>query len=237
MRFHHFALVPLILASPALAAEVQIAVDGPVVEIGVSEMVQSAPDRATVSAGVTARAQTAVDAMRQNAEAMDRVIARLRSAGIAREDIQTSGINLNPQYRYDNDAVPTFLGYDAMNTVSVTLKDLDRIGSTIDALVAAGATNIGGPFFRREDDGEIRRVARKAAFARAQARADEYARLAGYGGVRLLEINETVEQRGPIPFDAMAPQAVAETSAKVTPVEPGRVGTVVQMTVKYEMTR
>jgi uncharacterized protein len=114
----------------------------------VNEVVQSAPDTATVNAGVTTRAPTAVEAMRQNAEAMNRVIARLRSLGIERKDIQTSSINLNAQYQYNNEGVPPrFLGYDAGNQVTVTLRKIDRTGQVLDALVAAGANNVNGAGF------------------------------------------------------------------------------------------
>lgn len=227
----------LLAAAPAAAAEVQLQVQGPVVEITATETVESAPDQASVGAGVTTRAQTAVLAMRENAGRMDAVIARLRSLGIAREDIQTSGINLNPQYRYSNDNTPpTFLGYDATNQVSVRLRKLDRIGPTLDALVAAGANNLSGPFFSREDDQAQRAQAREAAFKAAEAQARQYSRLAGFAGLRLLAVEETLQRGGPIAFDVRE-QSMSVTAAKATPVEPGRVGTSVQLTAKYEMVR
>ena len=88
-----------LIATPAMAANVDIAVQGPVVEITASETVQSQPDQATVGAGVTTRAMTAVQAMRDNATRMDAVISRLKALGIAREDIQTSGVNLNAAFQ------------------------------------------------------------------------------------------------------------------------------------------
>lgn len=226
------------LAAPAQAGVVQITATEPVVEITATQTVQSAPDEATISAGVTTRQQTAVAAMRQNATRMDAVITRIKSLGVAREDIQTSGVNLNPVYQYNRDnAPPTFLGYDVTNTVSVTLKKLDRIGETLDALVASGANNINGPYFRRADDSEARDIARKAAFEQARAQAVGYARMAGYSGVRLLEVNEALTRSAPVDIQVTAQRAGAAVKEESTPIEPGRVGTVVQMTAKYEMTR
>jgi len=225
------------LAAPAAAADIQIQVQGPVVEMTVNEVVQSPPDTATVNAGVTVRAPTAVEAMRQNAEAMNRVIARLRSLGIERKDIQTSSINLNAQYQYTNEGTPPrFLGYDAGNQVTVTLRKLDRTGAVLDALVAAGANNINGPSFSLEADAPAKSAARKAAFARAEAQAREYARLAGFQNLRLLEVSESFTGRGPIPFARDAIQVTA-SAAENTSVEPGQVGTGVTVTMKYEMTR
>ena len=227
-----------LIATPAMAANIDIAVQGPVVEITASETVQSQPDQATVGAGVTTRAMTAVQAMRDNATRMDAVIARLKALGIAREDIQTSGVNLNAAFQYNNNNTPpVFQGYDVTNQVSVTLLDIAKIGATLDALVAAGANNLNGPFFSRKDDKPQRAQAREAAFRAAESQAREYAQMAGFRAVRLLAVEETLAQGGPIAFNMAVPRPVAMMEQKATPIEPGRVGTVVQMTVKYEMTR
>ncbi len=224
-------------AAPATAAEIQIVSPGPVVELTVNETVKATPDTATLSAGVTTRAPTAVEAMRQNASAMTRVIDRLRAAGVDRKDIQTSSINLNAQYQYNNDnQPPRFLGYDASNQVTVILRDLDKIGPTLDALVAVGANNVSGPSFSLENDDQAKSAARRAAWQRAETQAREYATMAGYKSVRLLEVSESFTGRGPMPF---ASDAIMVTGSRVekTPVEPGQVGTGVTLTVKYEMTR
>lgn len=224
------------LASPAMAAEVQIAAAGPVVELSVSETVKAKPDIATVGAGVSTRAPTAVAAMQQNARAMDAVIAKIKALGIAKEDIQTTGINLNAQYDYDRTAQQqVFRGYQASNSVSVILRDVPKVGQVLDALVAAGATDINGPSFSIDDDTAAKAQARKAAMEHARAQAMEYARMAGYSGVRLLEVSESIGHTGPVPMLRMAADAVA--AAPPTPVEPGLVGTGVTVSVKYEMTR
>src|SRR5688572_9508938 len=108
------AAAAVFVAQPLAAAEIQIAVAGPVVELTVNEVVQSAPDTAMIGAGVTTRAPTASEAMKQNAAQMERVVARLRALGIPAKDIQTSSFSLNAQYQYSREgAPPTFLGYDA----------------------------------------------------------------------------------------------------------------------------
>lgn len=231
------AIVAALATTPAMAANVAIQVQGPVVEITASETVQSAPDQAMVSAGVTSRARTAVQAMQDNARQMDAVIVRLKALGIKAEDIQTSGVNLNAAFDYRQNEPPVFTGYDVTNQVSVTLRDISKIGPTLDALVAAGANSIGGPTFSRKDDKLQRSIAREAAFKAAEVQARDYARMAGYGGVRLLAVEETLAHGGPIPFEARAVALTASGKHDATPVEPGRVGTMVQLTAKYEMTR
>ena len=235
-RFAISLLAATAIAAPAAAAEVQIQAQGPVVELTVNESVEAAPDIATVSAGVTTQAKTAVEAMRANATAMTAVVARIKALGVAERDIQTSGISLGAMYDYNQQTQrQIFRGYQASNRVSVILRDVDRTGPVLDALVAAGATDIGGPSFSIDDDSAPRAQARKAAFEKAQAQASEYARWAGHSGVRLLSISEAVNPGRPMPYEARG--AVAQAVSKDTVVEPGLVGTSVTVTVTFEMIR
>jgi uncharacterized protein YggE len=236
------SLVPLAvaaasaLAAPAVAADVQVQSQGPLVELAVTETVKAKPDIAEVSAGVTSQAPTAVAAMAANAKAMDAVIARIKALGIGAADIQTTGINLGAQYDYDQGQQrQVFRGYQASNRVSVTLRNVADAGRVLDALVAAGATDIGGPSFSIDDDTATRAQARQAAFRKAQAQATEYAKWAGYSGVRLLSISEALNPGRPIPMERMVMAQAAD--AKTTPVEPGMVGTSVTVSVTFEMTR
>jgi uncharacterized protein YggE len=223
------------LAAPAAAAEVQIQAQAPVVELSVSETVNSPPDVAQVGTGVTTRAPTAKEAVRLNAAAMQKVVDRLKALGIAGKDIQTANFSLNAQYSYPNGGgQPVFVGYDASNQVSVRLRQLDKVGDVLDALVAAGANNIFGPTFSLDDDDAVAATARAQAFKRGQAMAQDYARMAGYTGVRLLEVSESVQGRGPVPPMPVAYAAERDAS---TPIAPGEVGTTVNLTLKYEMTR
>jgi len=238
IRFAIPALAVAAMTSTAHAAEVQIQSQGPVVELSVSETVDAKPDIANVSAGVTSQASTAVEAMRINAREMNAVIDRIKALGIDADDIQTSGINLGAQYDYDQATRrQVFRGYQASNRVNVTLREVPRSGEVLDALVAAGATDIGGPSFSLDDDSPARAQARKAAFDKARTQAEEYARWSGFTGVRLLEVNESVVSGPPMPYLESKARQTMDVAAAPTPVEPGLVGTMVSLTVKFEMTR
>lgn len=237
IRYSIPAFAGLGLATTAQAAEIQIAVTGPVVELSVIEQVKAEPDLVNVSAGVTTDAPTAVEALRLNSVEMRKVIDRLKALGVAERDIQTTGINLNARYDYDQrQQRQIFRGYQASNRVSVTLRDIDETGKVLDALVVAGATDLSGPSFSLDDDTSAKAQARASAMTRGRAQALEYARMAGYSDIRLLEVNETITgHNGPMPqMRAVTTVDVAEQSA---PVQPGLVGTSVNITVKYEMTR
>lgn len=224
-------------ASAAHAADVQITTTGPVVELTVMERVEADPDLVTVGAGVTTDAPTAVEAMRQNSAEMRKVVDRIKSLGVPERDIQTTGINLGARYDYDQQTQrQVFRGYQASNRVSVKLREIDETGEVLDALVVAGATDISGPDFSLENDTAAKAQARQSAMQRAQTQAMEYARLAGYSGLRLLEVNETMTDYAP-PRPMMR-QAMAQGAEDASaPVQPGLVSTAVNVTVKYEMTR
>ena len=234
----HRYILPLLAAaavSVPATAEVQVTSTGPVVALTVQESVEAEPDIVNVSAGVTTQARTAVEAMRLNATAMTQVIERIKSLGVPERDIQTTGISLGAQYDY-NQATQrqVFRGYQASNRVSVKLRQIDRTGEVLDALVAAGATDLGGPDWSIDDDTAARAQARRQAMETARAQALEYARSAGYSDIRLLEVNETIVPSRPMPMFA---RVAVEQAAAATPVQPGMVQATVSVTVSYEMTR
>ncbi|PKP65513.1 MAG: hypothetical protein CVT85_06150 [Alphaproteobacteria bacterium HGW-Alphaproteobacteria-7] len=228
------------LAIPAhslAAAEIAISADGPVVELNVFESVSVAPDIATIGAGVTSEAPTATEALRQNSAEMQKVIARIKALGVADKDIQTTGINLNAMYDYNQEERrQVFRGYQASNRVSVILRKIDDAGKVLDALVAAGATDLNGPSFSIENDEDAKDTARKRAIERAQARVQAYADLFGYDGAKVLAIAESIEGRGAMP--EMAKMRVsADMAAAAPPVQPGMVSTGISITIKYELVK
>jgi uncharacterized protein len=231
------AASPLAAPIMARAAEVQIASEGPVVEIGINKSVMAKPDVGTIGTGVTTREQTAKGALQTNARKMNALIERIRAAGIKREDIQTANFSLSAQYSYGRTGEERrFLGYDASNQVTVTVRDIDRMGTVIDAMANAGATDFNGPSFSLADDTKQRREARGLAFDEAKTLAMDYARLAGYSGVKLLEISENIQTQV---YGGGPPNAIVVTGSRkeVSPVEPGQVATMATILAKYEMTR
>lgn len=237
--------LPLIAAATALtlpaaaiaAPQVDIKANGPVVELSVYETVDVAPDTATIGAGVTTEAPTATEALRQNSAEMQKVVARIKTLGIAAKDIQTSGINLNARYDYDQASQrQIFRGYQAANRVSVILRKIDDTGKVLDALVAAGATDLSGPAFSIDNDMAAKNEARARAVTRAAAQAKAYATMLGYTGTKVLAISESMVG-GPMPYEMNKARMVAADAAPAAaPVEPGMVSAGVTVTITYELT-
>ncbi len=225
-------------ASTALAqppAPMMVPATGPVVSLSVNEEVRSAPDMATVGTGVQTRAMTAQEAMRLNAQQMNRLIDAVLKAGVDRKDIQTSGINLNPQYDYSNrdgQTQPRFIGYEASNQVTVMIRRIDDVGTVIDRMVGTGATNVNGPSFGIADNAPLLRQAREKAIRTATERAQFYAQQTGYRSARLLSISETGDFRPPMPVMMMAAAPAAAMMEK-TRVEPGEMATGVTLSFQY----
>ena len=231
------AALALSAAAPAHATNVNIDAQGPVVELDIFEAVTVAPDMATIGAGVTSEAPTAVEALRMNSAEMEKVIARIKALGIAERDIQTTGINLNARFDFDREAQrQIFRGYQVSNRVSVNLRRIEDTGKVLDALVAAGATDLSGPNFSIENDEAAKEAARKRALERAGVRVREYAALLGYDGARVLSISESLAASGPMPERAMM-RVSADMVAAAPPVQPGMVATGVSIAIKYELVK
>ena len=193
------------------------------------------PDVATISTGVVTQAADANAAMRTNAVQMDKVMAAIRSAGIAERDIQTSGINLNPQYKYVENQPPSIVGYQASNNVNVKVRDLSRLGKVLDAFVANGANQINGPSFEVDKPDEAYDEARLAALKKAQARADTYASALGLKVRRIVSISEGGASL-PRPMPMMRAMAM-DSMAKETSVSPGEASLSVSIDMVFELGR
>ena len=218
----------------AMAQPVAAVLTGTRLDVSASGEVTRVPDLAIISAGVQTLQPTASGAIEQNATRMERVRAALKRAGIADRDIQTSSINLNPEYRYVENQPPVLTGYRASNNVNVKFRDLKRTGAILDALVAEGANQISGPNLTIDKPDEAYDEARIKAIAAGQARAQIYARALGKRVVRILSVSESggfVPPPMPYARDmAMQSGAVAKTE-----IDPGTQQLSVTVAMSFEL--
>lgn len=209
--------------------------DGTLLSISAQADSSRSPDIAMLSTGVVTQAADANAAMRGNAEQMAGLMTAIRAAGIADRDVQTSGINLNPQYRYAENRPPVITGYQASNTVNLKVRDIGKLGQVLDALVASGANQINGPTFEIEDAEGVRDLARAAALKKAQARAEIYAASLGMRVRRIVSISEGGGFQAP-PRPMIAMRAMEQDSF-AAPVSPGESTLTANLDVVFELGR
>jgi uncharacterized protein YggE len=196
-----------------------------------------APDMATINLGVIGEAPTAAAALSANSTKMNKVMAALKKGGIAERDIQTSGLNLNPQYVYQQNEPPRLTGYQASSQVTITVRDLAKLGPAVDATVGAGADQVNGISFGLADPTEAENAARLEAVKALTAKADLYAKATQHKVLRLVSMSEgggySPAPPPPMPYMTMA----RAEKADATSVAPGELRVRVDVSGVYELTR
>ena len=182
-------------------------------------IVTAQPDTATLIISVVTQAKRAIDAQQENAAKSDAVSRAVKSA-IPAAEIKTSGYSVQPQRVYRENQPPTITGYEARNTVTVTLSDLKKVGTVIDAASQAGANDIGGVMFTLKQD----RPARDQALSEATREAVSKARVIAQAlGGRVVRIAEVQEEGFRPPQPILQSEGLMRSAAKdmATPIEVG----------------
>lgn len=238
------------VAQQAPTASISEMASTPLVRVNITESLRTPPDEASMTVGTQAKAPTATAAVAANKTKTEKLLATIRSAGIRERDIQTQGIQLQPDYRWDNEpngrGRQTLVGYIASNSVQIKTRNIDKLTSLLDALTAAGADSVYGPNFGISDPAPLRREARVRAMARGKDEASEYARNNGYTSVRLLSVEEGPSYRGTdiiLTGSRIAPIAAPPPPPPPAPerdngiVAPGQLETSVSLNLLYRMER
>jgi uncharacterized protein len=199
-------LAGTLLATPALAQTAPPAM----ISVTGEATVSVAPDLAQIDAGVTSEAKTAREASDANNAAMGKVLLALKGASIDEKDFQTSRLSLQPQAAPNRPGPASIVGYRASNRVTIRLRDVTKVASVIDTLVAAGANDVGGINFTVSQASKLLDEAREQAIADARRKADIYAKAAGVSLGAPLSITEE-GGHGPIPYRRMAAGMAAST--------------------------
>lgn len=190
-----------------------------------------APDLADLRLGVSVSRPTVGTARAEAARLMDAILAAVDAAGVARRDVRTALLSVQPRYDYRDDRPPTLTGYELANVVEVTVRDLARLGDVVDGTLGAGATSMDGLSFRIADPRDAEREARVAAMAQARSRADVLAEAAGLAIDSVAEVVEGVAGVPPGPRPKAERMMMAADVA--TPLEAGSLEVAVAVTVTY----
>lgn len=207
------------------------------VSVSATGQADAVPDaaRASITVEVTdpASAQTA---QQDAAVAATAVLDALSTAGVPSADIATQALTVSPAYNYTSDGGQILIGYRAAQTFTVTLRDLETAGATLDAVVAAGgnAARVDSltPFVT--DPTVAANAARAQAVSIAQAQAEQYAQLLGFTLGDVASVSESSSTVAPPPI-AFAEDAAASPEKVPTPIEAGTTQVSVTLNVSWSI--
>lgn len=190
--------------------------------------VEGVPDTLTVTLGVESRAPSAQAALAQNADRSAKVIAALKTSGVAPKDLQTTQLSLQPTFNRQG----RIDGYSVSNLVTAKVRDVANGGAVVDAAAAQAGDDIRvqGVTLSIEDTGKLVAAARSDAVTRARAQARQLARAAD---VRLGAVQKITERRDRSSGMELARVGAFDAAATALPIEAGSQELTVDVTVVF----
>lgn len=193
------------------------------------------PDIAYVSIGVHTEGKDAAEAVASNTSQAQKVVDALKAFKIDPKDIQTINFSIYPQQQYDNEGKPQGITYVVDNTVYVTLRDIDKLGELLDAVVKAGSNSINSIQFDVADREAAFSEARKLAVANGEKQAEELATAAGVQLGQVLLINSS-SPSAPVPmYDYKLGMGGAAAAEAAVPVSTGQLIITLDVYMSYEI--
>lgn len=232
--------------APAMAtpSEVKVSLNNQVEGIWVSGTgkVTVTPDIATLQLGIEAQEASVSEAQAKASEAMDRVMTALTDNGVAEKDIQTRYFRIRQRTRWDEEQQQeVVIGYRVTNEVVAKIRDMEKVSTIIDAVVAAGGdyTRINNLNFSVDDPSAYYDEAREKAMADAKDKAEQIASLAGMKLGEPTYISESavgpIYQRGVV-YEMMVPAPAPAPAPAIAPsISPGEIEISVNMQIAYSI--
>ncbi len=242
---NRFALAALFLAAvsllvltfglygsvPAKAAENQP--EKKTMNVSGQAKVTATPDIAYITLGVITEDKDAKAAQKANAAAMDKVIAAIKASGVKNEDIKTIHYTISPKYNYDQKTgISNIIGYSVNNSVNVTVRELDKTGSIIDAAADSGVNVSSSISFDLSNYEKYYNDALKNAVLAAKKKAGTMAEALGVTLKAPISISES---GGYSPLQNYVTYNMkADTAGAATPVQAGSLEITASVSVVYE---
>jgi hypothetical protein len=155
-------------------------------------MVQYEPDMAVITVGVRSEFNDIMKAMEDNADKIKAIRQTLLALDVAPADVQTRNFSISSQEIYNPVPDTNTMSYVVENSVSVVVRDLDRLGELLTAAVEAGANTVFGIAFDVVDREAFFAEAQIAAIEDARQQAEAIAEVAGVelGQLYTIHMNE-----------------------------------------------
>jgi uncharacterized protein YggE len=189
--------------------------------------VTAVPDQLTFRLAVTSTRDDVRTALDASSGTLDRVLAALEREGVARKDTRSTGLSIDPVYRYLTGAPPQITGYRVRQSLSVLVRDLRRGGRAIAATVGAGgnAVRVSGIGLEIGDREQLLADARDAAVAAATTKARQYAEATGQSLGEVLTLREGSRPSAPRAFfqtSSLSRAGVLAAADRAVPIRAGR---------------
>lgn len=148
---------------------------------------------ANFSAGVNAVNDNKDIAVKEVGNKINAITKAVKDFGIDPSDIQTQSMSVYQRQDtyYDNGVQKSRLGqWDVNNTISITLRDVNRANGLADLLSKSGATNVYGPNFQLDTSNKAQDALTADAIANAQVKAEAMAKASGTTLDKIVSVTE-----------------------------------------------
>ncbi len=192
------------------------------------------PDEAKVDLSITSTGATSNEAQDANSVAMNALLAKMKSLGLADADLQTSQYNLSQTYDY-NVSPAKVTGYQATQSLTVTMHDTSLADKVLTAAGDLGVTNIGNVALTVSDTTKVTSDARQLAITKAQVQAASIANALGKKVGTVVSYNESTGG-SPYPFYNVGMMADKAVGGGPSPeIAVGSNESVVDVTITYSL--
>jgi len=192
--------------------------------------VKATPDTAKVEIGLITEGKDSISVQNENSSKMNAVIKFLKEQKISGEDIKTSAYSLSPKYEY-NKGKSTLVGYILNQALTITVRDLNKIGEILDGAVSNGANQINSISLFVDKPEELKNKAREDAVKQAKEKAGNAAKIAGFKLGRLVNFSENLSGEPRIYSEALGMGGSA--TAPAPQIEPGTQEITINITLTY----
>lgn len=151
------------------------------------------PDIGEINVGVTNEAKTVAEAQTQSTNAINKIVAFLKSAGVEEKDIKTTNYNINPVYDYAK-GKQVLRGYQVSQNLGVKIRNLEKSGDILAGATENGANIVGGINFTIDNPDSLKEQARSQAIAQAKDKAAKLAVQLGISLGKLINYSESGTQ-------------------------------------------
>lgn len=195
------------------------------------------PDTSRINLGVIATHKSSTDAQHQVATGVSRLLSVLTGSGIRDRDITTVSLNVRPISEHDRDGNYTGVsGYEVSTNLTVIVRNLDSVGTILEASVANGANSVNGIEFYIDNPTPAASEARKLAVADARASAGQLAEAAG---LVVTGVQAITEKYSPPPsarqFNGAGLRMMRSASDSPMPINAGESEITVEINVAFEI--